>query len=224
MNNFIEIYDKSLKSSFCDNLIKKFENDKNKLPGAAGHRVDESVKKSTDIEISSLVDWRIETSLIANSTLSGLIQYVKKYPHLLIGGLKLKIDNKVVDLEYIKNSSDSTLSNLIKKIYRLGNINLQKYKKSSGHYDYFHSEIFPDINDSSESLHRVLLFMYYLNDVDNGGTTEFLYQKTKIKPKKGSLVIAPGSFTHTHKGNIPISNDKYILTSWVMFQKSNHLY
>ncbi len=53
--------------------------------------------------------------------------------------------------------------------------------------------------------------MVYLNDVDSGGETEFLYQQLKIKPKRGRVVIWPGSFTHLHIGNHPMS-DKYIHT------------
>ena len=57
--------------------------------------------------------------------------------------------------------------------------------------------------------------MWYLNDVEEGGETEFWYQKVKIKPKKGTVVMFPTSFTHKHKGHIPISNDKYIVNMWM---------
>ena len=66
--------------------------------------------------------------------------------------------------------------------------------------------------------------MFYLNDVQEGGETEFFYQDLKIKPKKGTMVIAPAGFTHTHRGNKPISNDKYILTSWVLFNPGKVIY
>ena len=56
--------------------------------------------------------------------------------------------------------------------------------------------------------------MIYLNDVEEGGETEWLYQQLKIKPKKNTAVIWPGSFTHLHRGNPPISGTKYILTGW----------
>ena len=57
--------------------------------------------------------------------------------------------------------------------------------------------------------------MMYLNDVDDGGETEFLYQKKRIRPKQGRVLIFPAGFTHTHRGNPPLSGDKYILTSWL---------
>jgi len=57
--------------------------------------------------------------------------------------------------------------------------------------------------------------MLYLNTVSEGGETEFLYLHRRIKPLQGRLLIFPASFTHTHRGNPPLSGDKYILTSWL---------
>lgn len=62
---------------------------------------------------------------------------------------------------------------------------------------------------------RELVWMIYLNDMPDGeAETEFIYQKRRIKPKAGTVVIWPGSFTHTHKGNTVFTKDKYILTGW----------
>jgi len=69
-------------------------------------------------------------------------------------------------------------------------------------------------NDASK---RLLFYILYLNDVEEGGETEFLYQKKRYKPEQGTLIFAPAGFTHTHRGNPPLSNDKYIITSWVEF-------
>jgi len=64
---------------------------------------------------------------------------------------------------------------------------------------------------------RVCAFMMYLNDVEEGGETEFLYQKKRIKPKKGKVLIWPAQFTHMHRGNPPLSGEKYIITGWVEY-------
>ena len=61
---------------------------------------------------------------------------------------------------------------------------------------------------------RVLTWTIYLNDVEEGGETEFLYQSRRIKSEKGNIVIFPAYFTHTHRGNPPISNKKYRVTGW----------
>ena len=54
--------------------------------------------------------------------------------------------------------------------------------------------------------------MWYLNDVEIGGETDFI--NFKIKPTTGKLVIFPSTWTYPHCANIPISNDKYIITGW----------
>ena len=64
---------------------------------------------------------------------------------------------------------------------------------------------------------RLMAWMVYLNNVEEGGETEFLYQHIRIKPKAGTLLLWPAGYTHTHRGNPPLSNSKYILTGWVEF-------
>jgi hypothetical protein len=89
-----------------------------------------------------------------------------------------------------------------------GSILFQKTEPLEG-YHAFHCE-----NTSWAYRHRVLAWMIYLNDVEEGGETEWLYQQLKIKPRRNIAVIWPGSFTHLHRGNPPISGTKYILTGW----------
>lgn len=63
---------------------------------------------------------------------------------------------------------------------------------------------------------RVLVFMTYLNDVNDGGETEWYYQNLKIKPEKGKTIIWPAEWTHTHRG-LESSETKYIVTGWLSF-------
>lgn len=64
---------------------------------------------------------------------------------------------------------------------------------------------------------RHLVYMTYLNDVDDGGETEFYYQKIKIKPRKGLTLIWPTEWTFTHRGIPSPSEEKYIVTGWFNF-------
>lgn len=64
---------------------------------------------------------------------------------------------------------------------------------------------------------RVVTWMFYLNDVEEGGETEFLYLNKRIQPQAGRLVIWPASYTHSHRGNPPLSGTKYIITSWLSY-------
>ena len=60
----------------------------------------------------------------------------------------------------------------------------------------------------------MLVWMVYLNDVEDGGT-EFMYQKLKIPARKGLFLMWPSDFTHTHRGIISQTKEKYILTGWL---------
>lgn len=60
---------------------------------------------------------------------------------------------------------------------------------------------------------RKLTFIWYLNDVLDGGETEFL--DFKVIPKAGTLFIFPAIWTYPHKANILLSSDKYIITGWL---------
>mgnify|MGYP001470085461 CR=1 FL=1 len=81
-------------------------------------------------------------------------------------------------------------------------------------YDQFKEHV--DVGDHA-SARRFLVCFLYLNDVEEGGETEFLYQSRRIKPKQGTMVICPASFTHTHRGNPPLTGDKYMINGWIEF-------
>ena len=90
-------------------------------------------------------------------------------------------------------------------------VKIQKTKPTEG-YHVWHCE-----HDGRLFGPRLLLVMCYLNDVEEGGETEFLYQSRRIKPKQGTVVICPSSFTHTHRGNPPLTGDKYMINGWIEF-------
>lgn len=64
---------------------------------------------------------------------------------------------------------------------------------------------------------RVIAYTLYLNDVDKGGETEFLYQGVKVAPKQGKLSLFPTGYTHPHRGNPIYEGYKYIITGWFTF-------
>ena len=90
-------------------------------------------------------------------------------------------------------------------------IKIQKTSPKEGYHSW-HSE-----TGGPHNRNRLLAFTLYLNDVEEGGETEFLYHSIRIKPKKNRLIIWPAAFTHVHRGNPPLSNEKYIITGWVEY-------
>ena len=72
-------------------------------------------------------------------------------------------------------------------------------------------------NDGRLASNRFVVFSIYLNDVSEGGETEFLYQRKRFKPEQGKLLLWPAAFTHTHRGNPPLNEVKYIATGWIEY-------
>ena len=101
----------------------------------------------------------------------------------------------------------SVISSMSQHTIRL--IKLQKTEIGGG-YHVWHNE-----DDCPQNMRRMMTFILYLNDVDEGGETEFLYYPKRVKSRTGRLILWPAGYTHAHRGNPPISDTKYILTGWI---------
>ena len=231
MSNFIIEFKNALSDEYCDQLIQKFEAFPHKEAGRTGAGVDKGKKDSLDCYISQHQEWQQDCNQLSQLILQATVKYAREFPFLITGAISPSIQDpktgniRTVTHEDIAKIDDQAVENMVKMIFRLDNINLQRYTKGKGGYHHWHSEHYPHPSDASQkSLHRVLLWLIYLNDVEEGGETEFFYQNAKVQPKKGSLVLAPVNFTHTHRGCVPISNDKYVLASWVMYNQAEQLY
>lgn len=73
-----------------------------------------------------------------------------------------------------------------------------------------------DVGDHS-SARRFLALFYYLNDVDEGGETWFTNNGLTIKPKAGTCLLFPPTWTFPHAGLPPVSNDKYIIGTYLHY-------
>ena len=108
---------------------------------------------------------------------------------------------------YIKEYN-SAYDNPLAEMTIADGFNIQHYKPGEGYLNW-HSE---------RSIHlthqRALTFMTYLNDVSDGGGTEFKYQKLRHNAKRGKTLIWPSDFTHTHRGQKSETEEKYITTGW----------
>lgn len=94
------------------------------------------------------------------------------------------------------------------EVYSIEAIKIQKTSPKQG-YHVWHTE-----NHGGTSISRVSAFSVYLNDVYEGGETEFLTQSKRFSPRTGDVLIWPAHYTHPHRGNPPLETDKYIATGW----------
>ena len=95
-----------------------------------------------------------------------------------------------------------TMNNISDSGYYINKITNNNYKKVYNH-DFL----------IDKYKYRKISFILFLNDVKSGGENEF-YNKNKINPEVGKLILYPSSWIYSFKEHPPLSNDKYILYGW----------
>ncbi|WP_372361133.1 2OG-Fe(II) oxygenase [Xanthomonas sp. NCPPB 1325] len=113
---------------------------------------------------------------------------------------ELKRYNADVNLD-IAVPDSSLLSPLILKRYRSGND-----ERFQTHFD--------SVNGVCD---RYLVFLWYLNDVSEGGETWFPGLNYGVEPRAGRLLMFPPYWMYAHQGRPPLSGDKYILSTYLRF-------
>tara|TARA_R110000787_G_C13395070_1_gene442973 strand:+ start:992 stop:1606 length:615 start_codon:yes stop_codon:yes gene_type:complete len=165
-------------------------------------------------------------SRIDNDTTAPKIALARKDKQLFLDeqnrANNFSIDNEVCNediSESVNSALNIALTEYVEIFESLLLCNLrstrQKLQKTSVGEGY-HIWHFEQTDYSSSD--RVLAWTIYLNDVEEGGETEFLYQSKRIKAKKGDICIFPAQFNYAHRGNPPLSGDKYIITGWYILQ------
>ncbi len=229
MTDFIEVHDGVLPPALCQQVLQLFAQSPHVTRGQTGGGVDVSKKDSYDLVLDAHAEYQPLLQTLLGHAFPLLKAYLRKYVYALVGAVSLSVKHpKTGQLVTLTRENFDELGaphfdQLVGFLYRAGNLQVQRYLKGTGGYPHWHSEVFPK-DAHCEPLHRVLAFQFYLNDVAEGGETEFFYQERKVESKAGRLVIFPSGFTHTHRGNVPRSGDKYIITSWVLFQRAESLY
>lgn len=224
--DFIEVYPAALDADTCAAIVQRFEASGQAQPGLIGGGLFPELKNSRDISITGRPEWQDVETRLNQVVFGGLLRYLRRYPFALIAPLMLQRgaeQPKRITLDDFATMDDGELGQLAMTVFRPGRINLQRYRAGEGGYPYWHCELYPK-DTSAETLYRHLLWTIYLNDEFDEGETEFAHQRRKIQPRTGSLLIAPTAFTHTHRGNRPQGGDKYIATSWVLFQRAEVLF
>lgn len=189
--NFVGIYDNYFSEQLCDSLIAHFDwcQKSNKT-----YQREEAEKFKKD-DSANLNPNNMQEIEFAHPNISG---YVGEF-------------NQVFWDECYKDYMGlySTLSD-----YDQHTIYTYKIQKTlpGGGYHIWHCE-----DGAKLFSRRIGVYILYLNDVEEGGETEFLYFSKRISPKKGRLVVFPPNFPWTHRGNPPLSGVKYIMTGWMEY-------
>tara|TARA_Y100001968_G_C19284574_1_gene680974 strand:- start:315 stop:917 length:603 start_codon:yes stop_codon:yes gene_type:complete len=181
--------------------------------------------------------WEMETSIcdeiiayyekhkkkqVQGSTSTGIVNLeTKNRKDISLTPKELSLPNNQIFNKYFENLFEfykdyntqwPFLGSIISHL-EIGRFNIGRYLPGQ-HFQKIHTE-----RATLDSLHRLLAFMTYLNDVKDGGSTYFSHYDLDIKPKKGLTIIWPAEWTHAHKGNIINSGSKYIITGWLTLPK-----
>jgi hypothetical protein len=226
--DFIEVYEGLVDPAICAAICRRFDSSAHS-EGLVGSGLYPDLKKSRDLGITGLAEWNDMAASLMEAVLKALMRYLRKYPHVLVAPMILDHypenggPSQRLGVQELTALDDDSLLMIVQQLLRPGDINLQRYAANQGGYPHWHCELYPrDVN--AETLHRTLLWTIYLNEEFLDGETEFFYQRKKVNPKTGSVLIAPTAFTHTHRGNRPIDGDKYIATSWILFNRAELIY
>lgn len=72
---------------------------------------------------------------------------------------------------------------------------------------------------SNETAKRFLVFFWYLNDVEEGGTTEFPQLQMVVKPVKARCFMFPPMWLFPHKGSLVTKGEKFLLSSYLHYSE-----
>ncbi len=180
MQDFIGRY--QCDHDICDNLLKYFEENKQKhIVGLTSNALNKDVKDSTDLEICTRQNVQEPIDNYLKHLFKSLFNFVEKYP--LLGQLQVFGITEPIIIQH----------------YKVGGGFKTSHCERTGGFD--------------KSIKRVLVFMTYLNDVEDGGTTFDYLNHTEIATK-GKTLIWSSDWTHTHKGQISYTKEKTIITGW----------
>ena len=227
-DDFIHVVPAALEADACALIVERMRASSQLQPGRVGGGVYPELKRSRDLPLAGNREWADVEQALNVAVYAGLLDYLRRWPQALIAPLMLQQpgpDGQLRRLEAadLAAMDNAALGQLARTCLRPGPVNLQWYTAGEGGYPYWHCELYPR-DAEGETLHRHLLWTIYLNDGFHAGETEFLFQQRKVAPRTGDLLIAPTGFTHTHRGNRPEGADKFIATSWILFQRAEQLY
>lgn len=180
---YIQIYENALSKEWCEKIIKIF---------------DENEEQHKD-----------------GVTAGGMNKHTKDTKEMYFDKMPLSVyDKDLFDNLHsylIKYGKHNEIMSMLQADIDDTGYQLQKYVANEGFYKW-HQDGETKMRNNKLS-HRIITYLWYLNDVQEGGET--LFQNFKIKPKQGSLLLFPATWTYKHSGAMPISNDKYIITGWI---------
>lgn len=186
----------SLSREICEQIIQKYDSEsKLKYEGVTASGMDKNIKDTQDMIIPENEEWDDMNGILSNELQIHMKIYINQIER------RPNYDSE--------NNFGQDYHHLNEKLIQVNPFMIQRYEKQKGKYVYHHD----GSNDTDKS--RAVTYLWYLNDVIEGGETEFFGGSFKVKPETGKILLFPACWCYPHRGNTPISSSKYILTGWL---------
>jgi len=196
----IYTYDNAISPLLCKIIIDMYEKEDGQYNGIVGSGYNPDIKETIDFVIPNGVSrWERIYSFLNKELAKNLKTYFNQLN--VIDKCNI-LSPRFIDSIFLQYDS----------------FMMQKYFKNKGKFEYHHDFLC----DFEKSRYRIITFIFYLNDVIEGGETE-VFGHTHIKPTAGKLLLFPASWTFPHCGKMPISSDKYIITGWLYINKNHYV-
>ena len=207
-NNFIGIHPNAASKEYCERIIRRFEFLKETKSGGRGKIW--TRQEHTNANTSKLE--KDDSSYFIGGDNRDDLPFEEEDEAILgVDGPLLKDFTTIVWKCYDDYIKDYGVLTEVGRHKMSPHARVQKTEPTQG-YHAWHSD-----NGNLSSCRRLIVVSLYLNTVEEGGETEFLYQSKRVSPIEGTLVFFPAGWTHPHRGNPPLSGNKYLLTSWLEF-------
>jgi hypothetical protein len=192
--DFIKMYHGVYPEGYCEHLIAEFERLIQAGAGTNRQNGEGAFRHSKD-DLQLNLNMGVQTAAPFED---------KSVTDMFFKGLQACYDDYVTQFSTLK---DGRIHGTYMKMQRTD---------PGGGYHVWHGE-----QGNGEHADRVLVYMLYLNSLGEGegGETEFLYQRKRIRPEANTMLLWPATFTHTHRGNTVLGNkSKYIVTGWFYYE------
>ena len=194
LTDFVRIYDNNLSAKFCGKIINAFDADEEHhikstigIPRTPNLGIRDAIEMNCTKRAADSSEWTVIMDVLNRHAASSF----ERYKHdLIVSGYPAEQLFNTVMLEQ----------------WRMHRYDPDKH--------YYKEHI--DAIDARTSK-RMLMMLYYLNTVEEGGETSFKTINIKVKPVEGRLAITPAWFGYPHSAVMPISNTKYMIKTYLHY-------
>ena len=188
LSHYIQVFDNAFPAAFCEQMLQSFNSlARFHKQNGRGVRAGHDASAWTELDISPLTDVSFRQIVLANM-----------HKHLALYNAAIA---HLAPVPTLAIPGGDKISELI----------IKRYRPNADEAFQLHFDALGAVAN------RYMVFLWYLNDVIEGGETEFPALNVSVAPRAGRLVMFPPYWMYQHQGKAPSSGEKYIFSSYFLF-------